>query len=156
MARKSAASAKLVKPKPELRPLEEVFDEIVSVFKMTVEANVKTAMRVDNLVAVRQLYRDWYGKEPEDIDVIKKLQKLTADTYSDILVATEKFNIEDFKADEMKDYFEDIVPNCEDIASDEDLLNAHVKWLCVRDYGSKLVQAHQLFHQEMEKREAEL
>lgn len=154
MARKSAASAKLVKPKPELRPLEEVFDEIVNVFKMTVEANVKTAMRVDNLVAVRQLYRDWYGKEPEDIDVIKKLQKLTADTYSDILAATEKFNIEDFKADEMKDYFEDIVPNCEDIATDADLLNAHVKWTCVRDYGSKLVQAHQLFHQEMEKREA--
>lgn len=155
MARKSAASAKLVKPKPELRPLEEVFDEIVSVFKMTVEANVKTAMRVDNLVAVRQLYRDWYGKEPNDIDVIKKLQKLTADTYSDILAATENFNIEDFKADEMKDYFEDIVPNCEDIDSDADLLNAHVKWLCVRDYGSKLVQAHQLFHQEMEKRDAE-
>lgn len=157
MARKSAARAKLA-PKPELAqndkpPIEAVFNEIKDVFRMTVEANVRTAQRVDNLVAMRQLARDWYGHDFfPSIDKLKELQKISVDAYKEILAKVDEFDIEDFKKAEMKDYFEEIVPSIDSISDDDKLLEAHIIYLCVRDYGSKLVQAHQLFQQEMTSR----
>jgi len=167
MNKKSAASIKPVRNSsknvtmPEFKPLEELFDTAKQGFLITIEANVDTSKRVDNLMSVRDVAYRFYGdrfdeiKLPKErIEYFKKLQAITTNTYEMILEAAMDFDLEEFKKKDMKDYFEHIIPETKDIKNEEDLLKSILIFQCVQPYGSKMSQLHQMVREEIEKREA--
>ena len=157
---KRAASMKVVKKdeekKEELEPIENVFEEAKKLFLMTVETQIKTAARVDNLLNIRDLALNfWKDKGLEyhrSIAYLKKLQKVSIKAYEDILEESKKFDLDDFKKTEIRDYYESLVPKVDDITDEEELLQAVIRFLSIQPYGNKLVQMHQLIQQELAKR----
>lgn len=158
MAKKSASQAKIKKPEETFEPIEEVFEEAKKLFVMTVETQIKTAKRVDNLLNIRELAINFRGREwlsalgDQEVPYYKILQNLSVSTYERILEASKGFDLEEFKKPEIKDYFEDIVPSSESVETMGDLLNAAIVFLSVQPYGNKLIQMHQLIQQELAKR----
>lgn len=154
---KKAASMKAVKPKKQeenLPPIEKVFEEAKNLFLMTIETQIKTAARIDNLLNIRDLAQNfWKDKKDIDINYLKSLQQLSIMAYEEILEASKEFNLEEFKKPEVKDYYEHLVPKVEDVANEEELLAATIKFLSIQPYGNKLVQMHQLIQQELAKRQ---
>lgn len=148
-------------PKEELMPLVDMFDEAKEAFAMTVETNVITAQRIDFLMWVRdQAYKFWGNKLDdmlvmhERLSYIKELQELCVDTYKKIVEIVKTFELDEFEKEEMKDYFEDLVPKVTDIDSEKEMLEAELIFLTVQPYGSKMNQLHQLVTDELAKRRA--
>lgn len=148
-------------PKEELMPLVDMFDEAKEAFAMTVETNVITAQRIDFLMWVRdQAYKFWGNKldemlvMKERLSYIKDLQELCVNTYKKIAEIAKTFELEEFEKEEMKDYFEDLVPKVADIDSENKMLEAELIFLTVQPYGSKMNQLHQLVTDELAKRRA--
>lgn len=148
-------------PKEELMPLVDMFDEAKEAFAMTVETNVITAQRIDFLMWVRdQAYKFWGNKlddmlvMKERLSYIKELQELCVDTYKKIVEIVKTFELDEFEKEEMKDYFEDLVPKVADIDSEKKMLEAELIFLTVQPYGSKMNQLHQLVTDELAKRRA--
>lgn len=148
-------------PKEELMPLVDMFDEAKEAFAMTVETNVITAQRIDFLMWVRdQAYKFWGNKldemlvMKERLSYIKDLQELCVNTYKKIAEIAKTFELEEFEKEEMKDYFEDLVPKVADIDSEKKMLEAELIFLTVQPYGSKMNQLHQLVTDELAKRRA--
>ena len=160
MARKSASSAKIkaLEPQKKMRPIEEVFDEAKAMFKLTVDTNEKTAHRIDNLLNVRDYAIKFWGssdKAPKlDIPYFKMLAEVGIDTYKEISKRVDLFDLEDFKKEEVTNYFEDLVPTFDEVKTQEELAIAGIKFLSVQPYGQKLVQLHRLMLDEIAQREA--
>lgn len=161
MAKKSAAQAKLAPKenvKEKLEPIEDVFEDAKKMFIMTVETQIKTAKRVDNLLNIRDLAINFMGREwlsqlhDQELHYYKILQDLSVETYERILEASKGFELEEFLKPEIKDYYEDIVPKVENIDTIGSLLQAAIVFLSVQPYGNKLIQMHQLIQSELAKR----
>lgn len=148
---KSAAKMKPAPKKPELPPIEKVFDEAKEMFAMTVDTQVKTAERVDNLLNIRDYLKAFFGEAP-DILKCKKYQQVSIDTYRQVRKAVDEFTLEDFEKETIKDYFEDILVKVENIVDDEDLCRAGLVFMSVQPYGGKLIKMHQLIQEEIAKR----
>jgi hypothetical protein len=82
------------------------------------------------------------------------LQKISVETYEKLLEIAKTFDMEEFCKEEMKDYFEDVVPPVEDIGGEKQLLEALIIFKCVQPYGSKMLQIHQMMLDEINKRKA--
>jgi len=155
MTRKSAASAK-VKPMPILpeRPnLEEHFKIAKEGFIVTVETALETSKRVDNLMNLRDMSRRFWKDDAthNDVKYFKMLQHISTNAYEDILNAVKEFDLEEFKKEEMKDYFEDIIPKVEDINTEQELLQAAIIFMTVQPFGNKMVEVHRLVQEDLEK-----
>lgn len=145
--KKPVASMKPAK----LPPIQEVFDEAKEMFCMTVETNVKTAQRIDNLLNLRDLYKSFYGQEGT-VEEYKAMLDVSVGTYEKVLEASRKFELDEFRKPELYDYYQDIVPKVEDVTSVDSLLAAAVVFLTVQPYGGKMMQMHRLIQDELEKR----
>ena len=154
MAKKSASQAKIKKPEENFEPIEEVFEEAKKLFIMTVETQIKTAERIDNLLNIRDLAYNFYHGEGSwnDLDELKRLQDISVMAYKKVLEASKEFSLDEFRKPEIKDYYADLIPSVDDIENDGDLLDAVIIFLSIQPYGNKLVQMHQLIQQELAKR----
>lgn len=155
MTRKSAARMKVAKQNNEaLRPIEDVFEEAKSMFAMTVDTQIKTAKRVDNLMNIRDFCKKfWNNQAGNDIEYWKTMQDLSVNTYRKIREVVDSFELVDFRAIEVKDYFADLIPSVETITTEQQLCEAALIFMSVQPYGNKLVQMHQLIQEECAKRD---
>lgn len=151
MAGKSAAKMKVAPKKPKLPPMEEVFKEAKDMFAMTVDAQIKNAERVDNLMNIRDYLKAYFDETP-GILACKVYQGISIDTYKKVREKVDEFSLEDFEKETIKDYFEDILIKPDDIKDDNDLCKAGLVFLSVQPYGNKLVKMHQLMQDEIAKR----
>lgn len=156
-SKKSAAQFKPVAKhaKEQLRPIDEVFAEAKDMFKMTVDTQVKTAHRIDNLLNIRDLAINFWGKDEvsrRGMAYLKMLQDESIKAYEDVSKRVDDFELDEFAKEEIKDYFEDIIPKVDDISTEDELIVAAIKFLSVQPYGSKLIQMHKLIQEELSKR----
>ena len=161
MVKKSAARMKTYKGEhqADLPPIEEVFEDAKRMFVMTVDTQIKTARRVDNLMNIRDFCMKFWDDEDQfevqecyTLDYYKKMQQLSIDTYTRIKEIAETFELVDFRAIEIKDYFADIIPSVDSISTKQELCEAALIFMSVQPYGSKLIQMHQLMQDECAKR----
>lgn len=153
--KKSASKVKVIKNenKVELPPMEEVFENAKAMFLLTVETQIKTARRVDNLMNIRDYAQRFWGDEKKDLDYFKVLWRKSIEIYQKIYECSKQFTLEEFLKDEIKDYYAELIPHTEDIEWDDELCEAGLIWLSVQPYGQKLIQLHQLIKDEAAKRE---
>ena len=151
--KKSAAKAKIAPIKPKLPPMEDVFNEAKEMFAMTVDVQIKNAERVDNLLNIRDMLKRFSDIPTVKLDTCKYYQQVSVDTYKKIRERVDEFNLEEFKKETIKDYFEGIIPKVDDINNDKDLQEAAIIFMSVQPYGQKLIQLHQLMQDELYKRE---
>lgn len=159
MTKKINKNVKAPIVKPDFVPLEEMFDKAKTVLLLKLETNKEVSRRVDNLMSVRDSAYKFWGNQlderwlwKERMEMFKRLQDLTTETYDKLYKVAETFEFEEFKKEEMKDFFEDIVPKVDNINTEEDLLNAAIVFSCVQPYGSQMNQIHQMIMEEIDKR----
>ena len=159
MTRKSAASVKAVKkPEQNMMPIEDVFKIMREGYLVTLETNIATAKRVDNLFNLRDLSNKFWNNDAIKCTpkYYKKLHKLSVETYEKIYeIAKEKYTIEELSNPEMGDWYEDLIPTVESLDDEdqEDILKAMIIFLSVKPYGEKMLRDHLNFQEELEKRE---
>lgn len=158
MGRKSAASAKIIKPmrQEELAPLEEVFETGKQGIILIVETNIVTAKRVDNLLNIRDYALKFFDKHAFDPDLsyYKDLQQVSIETYEKILEVVKGMTLEQFEAEELDDLLADIIPPIDEIDDEHALCRAGIIFLSVKPYGSQLIKLHTLIQDEIGKRKA--
>ena len=163
MARKSAARVKTIKAEkggmpqqPELPPIEETFENMKQGFITILEMSVLLAKRADNLANCRDyaigFWKDAQYEPTLDIKYFKELQELSIETYDKLLERAKSFDLEEFKKDDMEDYFADIIPSCDDILSEKDLCAAEFVFIIVKPFGEKMSAMHQTILDEVKTR----
>lgn len=159
MTRKSTArmkpSDKFAKA-PELPPIEETFDNAKQAFKNTAEVAIVIAGRIDNLINIRKAYEEFWGEKPENrfanpIDYLKEKQNLTKLCYENIADIVNSFELEEFLREDMKDYFDPIMPKSDDMISSEDLFDAFLLVGIIKPWGEKMTALH---HQMLDEQDA--
>lgn len=164
MAKKSAARVKTIKAEkggmpqqPALPPIEETFKYMKDGFVTILETSVTLAKRADNLANCRDyalgFWKDAQYEPTLDIKYFKELQKLSIETYEKLLERAESFDLEEFKKQDMKDYFSDLIPTCDDILSEKDLCAAEFIFIIVKPFGEKMSAMHQSILDEIKQRE---
>lgn len=157
MARKSASKAKVKPveiPQEEGMPLEDLFDVAKRGFVTTVDTNILTAKRIDNLMNIRDYACKFWHGEDKGLGYYKSLQELSIRTYENIKEVAEGFTLEMFSDGEMDDLFGPLLPKPEDIEDEEELCRAGLIFLTVRPYGEKMLKLHNLVQEEIGKRGA--
>ena len=164
MSKKSASQFKPIKTqevqKHELPPIEETFDNAKQAFVNTLEVSVRIAKRIDNFLNVRDYVINFYGRDWSEIrrvgadrvEYIKRLQNITVSTYEKMLEKTLEFSLEEFSKEEMKDYYEEIVPDVESIDTMDKILEAGLIFLSVKPFGEKMTALHHTILDEIAQR----
>lgn len=163
MARKSAARVKTIKvDTPEVQeeralpPIEETFENMKEGFVTILETSVILAKRVDNLSNVRRYAISfWAGTDEKhtELSYFKNLQKVSISAYETLLERAKEFSLEEFSKEDMKDYFSGIVPDCDVLEENQDLLEADIMLQCVKPFGEKMNAMHQTILDEIRQRE---
>lgn len=166
MARKSASQAKIKKPefqKPELPPIEETFENAKQAFVNTLEVSIQLAERVDNLLNIRDYVRKffpdelpypWKGVMNARLKYCKALMNLSIQTYKDMLEIVKTFELEEFAKEDMKDYFEELMPVVEGINDEDELCTAGLVFLTIKPFGEKMTALHHTILDEVAQRKA--
>lgn len=157
MARKSAAQLKAKKQTSDLKQkledmpsLEETFENAKQAFVNTLEVSVQLAGRIDNLLNIRDYaYKFWDKADkciPTDgrgtLGYCKKLQDLSIQIYKDMLEIVKTFDLKEFKKEDMKDYFEELMPIVEGIEDEDQLCAAGLIFLTIKPFGEKMNALH--------------
>lgn len=156
MARKSASQAKIKKPEfkqPELPPIEETFENAKQAFINTLEVSVQLAERIDNLLNIRDYAKKFWGETPVELQYCKDLQDLSIQVYKDMLDIVKTFELEEFKKEDMKDYFEELMPIVEAINDEDELCAAGLIFLTIKPFGEKMTALHHTVLDEVAQRE---
>lgn len=165
MARKSASQAKIKKPEfkqPELPPIEETFENAKQAFINTLEVSVQLAERIDNLLNIRDYANKFFPdglpvnfpKAPGSaVEYYKDLQDLSIQVYKDMLEIVKTFELEEFKKEDMKDYFEELMPVVEAIKDEDELCAAGLIFLTIKPFGEKMTALHHTILDEVAQRE---
>ena len=166
MTRRSAAKVKAIKSEkwekqPELPPLEETFDKMKQGFLMTAETAVVISDRIDNLINIRKAAYEFWGNDFKDefitrecIQYLKAKQGMITACYENIVDVIKSFELEEFLKEDMKDYFFDLMPKCDDVETEEDLFNAFLVSGVVKPWGEKMTQMHHQMLDEQGQRKA--
>ena len=156
---KKDGSEKWIKEKVEpLPPIEETFDKAKQSFIITLETSIVLAKRVDNLMNIRDYAYKFWGDKIADayiskVSYFKSLQQVSIDTYEELLKATKEFSLEEFTKDEVKDYYEHIIPSVDSIENEEDLCIAGLIFLTVKPFGEKMAALHRTMLDEKAQRD---
>lgn len=157
--RKSAASFKPVvtKSQEDIPTLEETWENAKQAFINTAEVSVQLAGRIDNLMNIRDMvYKFWEPRGEFDkitLDYLKEKLEFSKFIYERVLTIVKTFEMDEFLKEDMKDYFEEIIPKPEDILNEEDLLNAAIVFLTVKPWGEKMTALHHTMLDEKKQRE---
>ena len=157
MARKSAAKIKPVKSfnsdkflkQPELPPIEETFENAKQAFVNTAEVAVELSERIDNLLNIRKAAYEFWGSEfdnkfiaSERISYLKDKQDMVTAVYKQIVEIVKSFELEEFVKEDLKDYFNVIMPKSKAVDSERDLFDAFLIFGIVKPWGEKMSQLH--------------
>lgn len=159
MNRKSAASFKPVatKTQEDIPTLEETWENAKQAFVNTAEVSVELSKRIDNLMNIRDMvYKFWETRgdvSKINLGYLKGKLELSKFTYETILAVVREFEMEEFLKEDMKDYFESIIPKVEEINSEEELLDAAIIFLTVKPWGEKMTALHHTMLDEKKQRE---
>lgn len=162
MAKKSASQLKPVKAVPanNLPPIEETWENAWQSFKNTIDVNVELARRVDNLLNVRDLCFKILGEDyvwsldsKERMNLYKWANDVSVATYMEIQRIIGTWELDEFLKEDMKDYFEDIMPKSDNVKDEMDLLFAAIKFLSIKPYGERMNQLHYTMLDEKKMRE---
>lgn len=159
MSRKSAASFKPVvtKTQEDIPTLEETWENAKQAFLNTAEVSVELAKRIDNLMNIRDMvYKFWdvrHETEGITLEYLKSKQELSIQTYKNILDIVVDFQMDEFLKEDMKDYFDVLIPKVEEIESEEDLIDAAIIFLTVKPWGEKMTALHHTMLDEKKQRE---
>lgn len=160
MSRKSAASFKPIKQEQkveDLPSLEETWENAKQAFLNTAEVSVELAKRIDNLMNIRDMvYKFWDGRGQDDkitVEYLKEKLDLSIETYKNIHDIVIDFEMGEFLKDDMKDYFDILIPKTEEIETEEDLLDAAIIFLTVKPWGEKMTALHRTMLDEKKSRE---
>jgi len=157
MSKRAAAMKAVATKQEEEMPLEQVFEIMREGFITILETNVITAKRVDNLLNIRDAAKRFWEDSIGhcNIEYYKEIQKLSVKTYEDILaIIKEKYTYENLSNPELDDWFEDIIPNVDNINTESQLMDAMIIFLSVKPYAEKVLRDHNNFQDEIEKRKA--
>ena len=159
MSRKSAASFKPVvtKNQEDIPTLEETWENAKQAFLNTAEVSVQLAGRIDNLMNIRDMvYKFWdvrHKTEDITLEYLKSKQEISIMTYKCILSIVKNFEMEEFLKEDMKDYFEEVIPPVDELEDEEDLLDAAIVFLTVKPWGEKMTALHHTMLDEKKQRE---
>ena len=171
MARKSAAqlrasknlnsSKKFEKQRIEdLPPIEETFENAKQAFVNTLEVSVQLASRIDNLMNIRDYAYKFWGNRidemflpGEKLGYFKDLMDVSVGTYEKMLDIVKGFELEEFLKDDMKDYFEPLMPDTSTILNEKELCVAGLIFLTIKPYGEKMTSLHHTMVDEKKQRE---
>ena len=143
------------------QPIEEIWENAKQMFINTAEVSVVIAERVDNFMNIRDMAYKFWGDEiksllEEDrIAYLKRLHELSITTYKSILDIIKSFEMEEFLKDEMKDYFDVLIPKVDEIETEVDLMDAMLIFLTVKPWGEKMTALHHSMLDEKGQREYE-
>lgn len=152
MTKKSAASYKVVKPVDEEEKMEKLrsdFEDAKKMFLLTIDTQIKTANRVDNLLNIRDYAKKFWEDDILDMDYYKSLLQVSIDTYKEIRKRSEEFELEEFMKIDIKDYYADLLPKATDIEDEDELARVGIMFLSLQPYGQKMMGLHQLIQQTM-------
>ena len=167
MTRKSEAKVKPIRAKgagampvqPELPPIEETFEKAKQAFVNTAEVAVVIANRIDNLLNIRKAYHEFWHADlrdrfivSESMEFLKAKQAMTVACYEEIAKTVEGFELDEFLKEDMKDYFEYLMPKCEEMESEDDLFDAFLIAGIVKPWGEKMTALHHQMLQEQDAR----
>lgn len=168
MTRKSAAKAKPIKVagsdkflREELPPIGETFDNIKQVIINTAEVSVVVAGRVENMGNLRAAAYKFWGNEldckytsHERMEYFKQLVGKSVGCYESIVEIIRGWELEEFLKEEMKDYFQNLMPKIEDIETENDLFEAMLMADIIKPWGEKMTQLHHQMLDEQAQRKA--
>lgn len=142
----------------EMPTLEETWENAKQAFVNTAEVSVELAKRIDNLMNIRDMvYKFWETSDREGYPVtmryLKNKMELSVMTYKRILEIVKTFEMEEFLKEDMKDYFEELIPNVDELVAEEDLLDAAIVFLTVKPWGEKMTALHHTMLDEKKQRE---
>jgi len=146
MAKKSAASYKLVKGQQETPKLDaqKEFDQAKETLMLTAETEAKIVTRADRWLDLAHVRKEFFGMD--DMPRIKVVQEdvhFMGDLYQEILGEVEKLTIEELKADE--NYMKKLLPQNKISYNDwEDCYHDYLAFNAIRPYGEKLANLHRL------------
>lgn len=145
----------------EMPTLEETWENAHQAFINTAEVSVTLAKRIDNLMNIRDMALKFWGDAEtmercvgkKAVAYYKELLSLSVDTYCEILKIVKTFEMDEFLKDEMRDYFEDIIPKADDIEREDTMLAAAIVFLTVKPWGEKMTALHHTMLDEKKQRE---
>lgn len=144
----------------ELPMLEETWENALQAFVNTAEVSVQLAKRVDNLLNIRDMvYQFWGNDYLNAMDPHHRMRylysklELSVQTYEKVFEIIKSFEMDEFLKEDMKDYFEDIIPKAEDLSDEDELLNAAIVFLTVKPWGEKMTALHHTMLDEKKQRE---
>lgn len=141
----------------ELPTLEETWENAKQAFVNTAEVSITLASRIDNLMNIRDMvYQFWNGRDQVNritVEYLKEKLDLSIKTYRAILDVVIDFEMGEFLKDDMKDYFDVLIPKTEEIETEEDLLDAAIIFLTVKPWGEKMTALHHTMLDEKKQRE---
>jgi hypothetical protein len=82
----------------------------------------------------------------------KSLMELSIQIYKDMLEIVKTFDLEEFEKEDMKDYFEELMPVVEAIEDEDSLCAAGLVFLTVKPFGEKMTALHLTIMDEVEQR----
>ena len=141
----------------EMPTLEETWENAKQAFVNTAEVSVELAKRIDNLMNIRDMvYKFWDGRGVDHtitVEYLKEKLNLSIQTYKNIYDIVIDFEMEEFLKEDMKDYFDVLIPKIEEIEYEEDLLDAAIIFLTVKPWGEKMTALHHTMLDEKKQRE---
>lgn len=160
LAQINGAQKKQMKKQLEEMPtLEETFENAKQAFINTLEVSIQLANRIDNLMNIRDYVYKFWGNEinnmlqDERVAYYKALLDISVNTYTEILERVKRFELDEFLKDDMKDYFEDLIPDVSDIKREDEMCEAGLIFLTVKPYGEKMTQLHHTMLDEKKQRD---
>lgn len=159
MARKSAAQLKAKKQTSDLKQqlegmpsLEETFENAKQAFINTLEVSIQLATRIDNLMNIRDYAYNFWHKEYQRMvsrsndgnvtSYCKELMYLSESIYKDMLEIVRGFELEEFLKEDMKDYFEELMPVVDGIEDEDQMCVAGLIFLTIKPFGEKMTALH--------------
>lgn len=147
---------------PELPPIEETWEKMMTVNKAEAEVSLKIAGRWDNYMNVRDLcYKvagNWVESilESEQAKLFHEMHLLSIETYGKIVGIVKSWELDEFLKDEMKDYFEDHFkdPVSCPPQTPREMIEGSIVFLTMKPWAEKMIQLHQQILFEQSQREA--
>jgi len=141
--------------KPATASLEEFWKDAHEVYLMGIEAQIVGAKRIDAMLNIRDLVKQFNNEVHPDIEVVKDMRNLQIAAFERMLAISKDFKLEDFMKRELQDFYAELMPEAEEISTEAELLPAAVLFLAVRPYGDRLIQLHKMVQDEIHRRHIE-
>lgn len=136
------------KPAAPKIDIEAKFAEAVEGMKLICKAQIRNVDRIDSLVGT---YNDLDAWDLDtSIDAVQKAVDEEKKNYETALEVIEGLKLDDFKKKDMEDPIAPFIPDRFGITNMQEMYDAFTIFRCLRPYGEKIEQLHNLILESME------